>query len=198
MRAAHSLTGYSEVDDLVVIGPATSKNFEVVDSAEGCDVLVGSGPRAPKQALSHGVPLVWDGDAATSGAHVWGANPSGLALAVASRESDPRVVAVAHPALEVDRPERTTQFPAPVGNAAVVDTFVEERPLALATSKVFAAVLVESGTRKATIVDDGAFMSGIALAAGVACLADGGSVWENALPYLQAATAMGLVMAETT
>jgi hypothetical protein len=48
-----------------------------------------------------------------------------------------------------------------------------------------------------TIVDDGDFLSGIALAAAVMVAgAEPAPVWDHALDYLQAATAMGLVMAE--
>jgi hypothetical protein len=48
-----------------------------------------------------------------------------------------------------------------------------------------------------TIVDDAAFLSGIALAAGIAALNGGPApVWDRSLPYLQAASAMGLVMAD--
>ena len=48
-----------------------------------------------------------------------------------------------------------------------------------------------------TIVDDGAFMSGIALAAAIDVVADDvAPVWDSALVYLQTAAVMGLVMAE--
>ena len=48
-----------------------------------------------------------------------------------------------------------------------------------------------------TIIDDGAFMSGVALAAAIDVVGDGRSaVWDDALAYLRAAAAMGLVMAE--
>ena len=48
-----------------------------------------------------------------------------------------------------------------------------------------------------TIVDDGAFLSGICLAAGIAAVGDAPRpVWEASLDYLQAAVGMGLVMAE--
>jgi hypothetical protein len=57
--------------------------------------------------------------------------------------------------------------------------------------------LVEGAQRKVTIVDDGDFLSGIALAAAVMVAgAEPAPVWDRALDYLQAATAMGLVMAE--
>jgi hypothetical protein len=48
------------------------------------------------------------------------------------------------------------------------------------------------------VVDHGGFLSGVALAAGIAAL-DGGDnpVWDAALSYLEAAIEMGLVMAES-
>ena len=62
----------------------------------------------------------------------------------------------------------------------------------------FAACLAEGAQRRVAVVDQAAFLSGIALAAGVACLdGEGSPVWETALPYLEAATEMGLVMAES-
>lgn len=196
VRAAHSLTGHPDVDTLVVVGPAKSNNFKVVDSAEGCDYLLGAGPKAPTIARRHGVPLLWDGLKPAKGVIVWGANPTGLALAVASRESDPRLVAVAHPAIEASAAERSQSFPAPVGQTAVAEEVFDGRPIARAKSKTFGAVLVESSDRRVTLVDDGAFMAGVALAAAVGALSKPGPVWANALPYLQAATEMGLVMAE--
>jgi hypothetical protein len=48
------------------------------------------------------------------------------------------------------------------------------------------------------VVDHAAFLSGIALAAGVAAAnGSGRPIWEDALPYLEAITEMGLVMAES-
>jgi hypothetical protein len=59
------------------------------------------------------------------------------------------------------------------------------------------ACLVEAANRRVTVVDHAAFMSGVALAAGVSVVTEtGGPVWSNALTYLEAATEMGLVMAE--
>jgi predicted RNA-binding protein with TRAM domain len=61
----------------------------------------------------------------------------------------------------------------------------------------FAACLAIGAERRVTIVDEGAFLSGIALAAGVFVVeAEPGAVWDQALSYLQIASAMGLVMAE--
>lgn len=197
VRAAHSLTAYPDVDEVVVIGSARSKSFPVVESAQGCDFLIGSGPDAPKRAADHGVPLVWDGESYAPGVHVWGGSPQGLTLAMASRESDPRLVAVAHPSLEGGRDHRA-RFPDPIGRLDVADTTYAGHRLATAKSpNEFAACLAIGADRRVTIIDDGLFISGIALAAAVALLGEEPRpVWESALPYLQAVTKLGLVMAE--
>lgn len=199
VRAAHSLAAHYGIDEVVVIGPATSKSFEVVDRAIGCDYLVGSGSTAPETARSHDVPLIWDGTTSEAGVAVWGASPTGLALALAARESDPRLVAVAHPDLAIDTFDRTTRFPDPVGRVGIRDAQLDGRPVAEAHSpNEFAACLAVGVKRRVTVVDHGHFLSGVALAAGIA-VANGSTtaVWENALPYLEAATEMGLVMAES-
>lgn len=199
VRAGHSLAAHPEVDELVVIGPATSKSFKVVDDADGCDYLVGSGDKAPKMARRHGVSLIWDGGHAVQGVAVWGASPVGLGLALAARETDPRLVAVAHNSLEAGSSDRRTRFPDPVGRVAVHDEKVGGKPVAVGKSgNDFSACLVEAAGRRVTIVDDGTFLSGIALAAGVAvAIAGGGAVWDSALTYLETATEMGLVMAQS-
>jgi hypothetical protein len=197
VRAAHSLSGHPSVEEVVVIGPAKSKSFKVVDSAEECDFLIGTGPDAPKRARTHNVPLLWDGDSAADGVAVWGANPRGMTLALASRESDPRLVAVAHPDLD-EGPDHHARFPDPLGKLNVHDTTYGGQRLGEAKSpNEFAACLAIGTDRRVTIIDDAAFMSGIALAASVD-IAKGAPkpVWEDALPYLKAATGMGLVMAE--
>lgn len=199
VRSAHSLHAHPGVDDVVVIGPAKSKSFEVADSADGCDYLVGHGESAPGLARKHGVPLIWDGGRPEDGVAVWAASPTGLAATLASREPDPRLVAVAHPEIEVARTERTTRFPDPIGRLGVFDGTVGDRPVALAHSPSdFAACLVEGAGRRVTVVDHGGFLSGVALAAGIAAAnGETGPVWEEALSYLEAATEMGLVMAES-
>lgn len=196
VRAAHSLTAHPDVDEVVVIGPARSKSFEVVESTDGCDFVIGSGPDAPRRAEEHGVPLLWDGETRTAGTHVWGASPQGLTLAMASRESDPRLVAVAHPSLEGGKDHRA-RFPEPVGRLDVADTTYAGKRLATARSpNEFGACLAIGTDRRVTIIDDGLFIAGIALAATIAVIEEAGPVWQSALPYLQAATRMGLVMAE--
>ena len=200
VRAAHSLQAHPGVDEVVVIGPATSRSFEVVATAAGCDFLVGSGPTAPGLARQHGVSLIWDGDAADGvGLAAWGASPAGLTVALASREPDPRLVAVAHPDIDGTGASRQTRFPDPVGRVAVRDDRYGGRPLAVGHSpNEFAACLAVGAERRVAVVDHGAFMSGVALAAGISVASDSGSsVWESALPYLEAAAEMGLVMAES-
>lgn len=198
VRAGHSLAAHPGIDELVVIGPARSKSFEVVDTAEGCDFLIGCGEQAPKMARRHGVSLVWDGDQPAKGVSVWGASPLGLVLALAAREDDPRLVAVAHKDFLDGATDRFTRFPEPVGRVGVHDERPGGRPVAVGRSRnQFSACLVEGASRRVTIVDDGSFLAGISLAAGVAvAMEDGGAVWDSALTYLEAATAMGLVMAE--
>lgn len=199
VRSAHSLEAHPGIDEVVVVGPAKSKSFKVVASAADCDYLVGNGASAPDLARGHGVPLIWDGEGPEEGVAVWGASPTGLAIALAAREPDPRLVAVAHPDIGDKGTTRTTRFPDPIGRVGVFDGTIGGRPIALAQSpNEFAACLAVGAGRRVTVVDHGGFLSGIALAAGVAAV--NGSdrpVWEDALPYLQAITEMGLVMAES-
>jgi len=180
-----------------VIGPARSKSFRVLDSAKGCDFLIGTGPKAPTRARELGVPLVWDGEEQMPEIAVWGGSPQGLTLALASREADPRLVAVAHPDFE-EGSDHQARFPDPVGQLVVVDgTYGGQRLAEAASPNEFAAALAIGADRRVTVVDHGAFMSGIALAAAVEIADDNPkAVWDDALPYLRAATLMGLVMAE--
>ena len=195
VRAAHSLAADMVTEQVVVVGPARSKNFRVVPDADECDFLIATGEDAPKRARSLGKPLIWDGETQADGVIVYGASPQGLALSLAAREPDPRVVAVAHPELEGGR-DHQVRFPDPVGKLPVADSIYGGRRLATGHSTDrFAACLAVGKERRVTIIDDGAFLSGIALAAGVAALGDTpSSVWQEALAYLQTATDMGLVM----
>lgn len=61
----------------------------------------------------------------------------------------------------------------------------------------FAACLAVGAKRRVTIVDDAAFLSGIALAAAVDVTGVGPTlVFDDSLSYLRAATTMGVVMAD--
>jgi hypothetical protein len=143
------------------------------------------------------VPLIWDGEDPADGIAVWGASPIGLALALAAREPDPRIVAVAHPDFEEGSDHRV-RFPDPIGGVNAADASYGGRRVARAKSpEHFAACLAVGAERSVAIVDDGAFMSGIALAAGIDLVGEAAvAVWDEALVYLQTAAAMGLVMAE--
>jgi hypothetical protein len=197
VRAAHSLAADPLTEVVVVVGPAKSRSFKIVDDPSGLDVLVGSGPDAPKQARGFGLPLIWDGNDQVEGVRVWGASVSGLAAAMAMRERKVEVAAAAHP----DHPPGTgssLRFARPVG-ATQVDGVAhgQLRVLVGKSYNEYAACLVMARKRRLTIVDRAAFLSGIALAAGLAVFADSPqAVWEDALPYLETATGMGLVMAE--
>ena len=197
VRAAHSLSAHDSVEEVVVVGPARSRSFRVVPDASELDLLIGSGDAAPDRARKLGVRLLWDGDNPAEGVVVWGASPVGLALALGAREPDPRIIAVAHPDLD-EGFDHQVRFPDPVGPAKVADATFGRKHVALAHSPDrFAACLAVGSERQVTIVDDGAFMSGIALAAAIDIVAEEPApVWESALVYLQAAAAMGLVMAE--
>ena len=199
VRAAHSLSAHPVIDQVVVIGPATSTSFDVVPDASGCDLVVGHGPHAPEQARRHGVPLIWDGEDPEEGVAVWGASPQGLTLALADRESDPHLVALAHPNLPPGRDHRA-RFPQPLGPLGVVDGLYAGRRVAMGRAPgTLAACLAQGAHRRVTIIDEAPFLSGVALAAAVGVV-DGSPhpVWHDALTYLQTATEMGLVMAETS
>jgi hypothetical protein len=202
VRAAHSLAAEPGIDDLVVIGPATSNNFKVAKDPTGLDVLVGSGPEAPRQARRHDLPLVWDGDTPDEGVMVWGASIIGLAAAIGARQRKPTLVAAAHP----DAPAgsgRSVRFARPVGATQISSVSLERNgseanAVELGKSyNEYAACVVQTKKRQVTVVDVAAFLSGIALAAGVAAMQSSPTpVWDRALPYLEMAHNMGLVMAE--
>jgi hypothetical protein len=197
VRAAHSLASHPGVDEVVVFAPATSKTFRVVPDGAGIDVAVGSGDDAPGIARRLGVPLVWDGETLEDGVVVYGAAPQGLALALAAREADPQLVALAHPSMDGGSHQKI-RFPDPIGRRSAVDDIYAGKRVATAKSpNVFAAALTNGAARRVTIVDQSDFLDGIALAAGVGAIGEvPGPVWESALGYLKAVTEMGLIMAE--
>lgn len=202
VRAAHSLAAEPSIEELVVIGPATSNNFRVVKNPTGIDLLVGSGTQAPKQAKRYGLPLIWDGDTPLEGVSVWGASIIGLAAAIGARQRRPTTVAAAHP----DAPAGTGQsvrFARPVGATQVSAVDLQSADGSAPIVELgksyneYGACAVFTKKRQVTVVDVAAFLSGIALAAGVAAHQPSPTaVWDQALPYLEMAHAMGLVMAE--
>jgi hypothetical protein len=197
VRAAHSLSAHPGIDEVVVIGPARSRSFEVANDAADCDVLIGTGADALAKARDLGVRLVWDGDEPADGVAVWGASPIGVALALGAREPDPRIVAVAHPDLD-EGSDHQVRFPDPIGNLKVSDTSFGGKRVALAKSgDQLAACLAVGAERRVTIIDDGDFLAGIALAAAVDIIGERSlPVWDDALTYLKTTAAMGLVMAD--
>jgi hypothetical protein len=197
VRAAHSLSADPLVDELVVIGPATSHNFKVVQSAAGLDVLVGSGSRAPAEARRHQTPLVWDGNHSADGVAIWGASLLGIAAAIARRHRNATMVAAAHPDA-AQASGVSVRFARPVGATQVDEVPLDGTSVALGKSyNDYAACLVATRKRQITVVDRAVFIQGIALAAGVAVFGDEPRpVWDEALRYLETATGMGLQMAQ--
>lgn len=197
MRAAHSLSADPLVDELVVLGPAKSNNFKVVESAKGLDVLVGSGARAPSEARKHSVPLIWDGHEAAEGVIVWGASIVGLAAAIGKRQRNPTVIAAAHPDA-VQGSGQSVRFAKPVGATQVDELALGGIAVGLGKSyNEYAGCLVATKKRRITVVDRALFLSGIALAAGLGVHnGQERAVWDLPLEYLETATGMGLVMAE--
>lgn len=199
VRAAHSLYADPSNTEVVVIGPAKSRSFEVVDDAGRCDVLIGSGPSAPGRARQLGKPLIWDGDAPQDGVAVWGANVSGVAIAMSDRQTKVGKVAAAHPDYPTGTGE-SVRFAKPVGATQTNASHIGDRSVLQGRSyNEYAGCLVTSKARNVTIIDRADFLAGVALAAGIAALNSGSSpVWGSSLKYLETATGMGLVMAETT
>jgi hypothetical protein len=197
VRAAHSLSAHPGVDQVVVIGQARSQNFKVVATAEACDFLVGAGASAPETARRHGVPLLWNGEQAEDGVAVWGASPLGITLAIAAGEPDPQLVALADP-IRREADSARVRFPDPVGAVGVSDSVVAGHRIALGKAPGdYSACLVVGSERKVTIVDHGAFLAGVALAAAIGVAGkEPAPVWDRPLGYLNTATAMGLVMGE--
>ncbi len=198
VRAAHSLSADPAVDEVVVVGPAKSRSFKVVEDPEGCDYLIGSGATAPGRARGFGLPLIWDGDQPAKGVSVWGANIAGLTLAMSAREAKISTIAFAHPEA-TSGSGQSVRFAKPVGATQVDEISLGGKSLLRGKSyNDYASCLVVSKTRNVTIIDRADFLSGVALAAGiVAAGAESRPVWESSLPYLETATAMGLVMAIT-
>lgn len=197
VRAAHSLSADPLVDELVVLGPAKSNNFKVVQSAEGLDVLVGSGARAPSEARKHKLPLIWDGDHASEGVSIWGASVVGLAAAIARRQRNPIVIAAAHPdASQGSGP--AVRFAKPVGATQVTELALDGISVGLGKSyNKYAGCLVTTKKRQITVVDRALFLSGVALAAGLGVFnGEARAVWDQPLKFLDTAAGMGLVMAE--
>lgn len=196
-RAAHSLAGHPGVDEVVLLEPATSTEFRSVEDASECDVVVATG-RGEEQTTAAGVPMVVVGpDLELPGYHT--ASIDGLALALAVGVGDVETVAVADP--DRDTGDLPVVFPFPIDAALASETYVDGRRVLAAPSADLAAALVTGSRLHRVVMDDPAFLAGIALAAAaVVVLEDQPTgptpIWARAAAYLRAAGAMGLVIGE--
>ncbi|MFP3915198.1 MAG: hypothetical protein ACLFWM_10005 [Actinomycetota bacterium] len=196
-RAAHSLSTHPGIE-VVLLAPATSRQFDVVDSPAGCRAVVGT-ERALRAAQSAGLPAVTAGDTDGLPGVAWASLP-GLALALAAALEGVDTVAVALPG----EPEgsREVVFPSPIDARRVRPEAVDSHTVWMGGGDgSLAAALSLGGEHDRVILDDHLFMSAIALAAGAVLLVEDQTpgrvaVWERSEPYLRAVTDMGLVLAE--
>lgn len=194
-RAAFSLATHPGITEVAVLAPATSKHFRVVDGPHGYDVVVGRW----KSPQGHGLPtVVPDEDLDTYG--IYGGSLFGLVLALAVGLNGVDTMAAALPGDTAG--DTTIVFPSPIdGRSATLERF-GGHPIQVARGESpLGAAMVTSPSRHRVIVDNHAFLEGIALAAAAALLATGVSdtptpVWTMAEPYLRAAVDMGLVIGE--
>lgn len=195
-RAAQSLSTHPDVE-VVLLEPATSSQFEVVESPEGCAAVFGA-DLAADAASRAGLPAIVMGDLQAAGGICWASIP-GMALALAAGMENPDLVGAALPGDPGG--DRTVVFPSPIdGRQTGLESFGDRQLHVGRGDGPLASALAIGPRLHRVIIDDHRFMGGIALAAGVALLDDDLSapvpVWERAAPYLQAAADMGLVIGE--
>lgn len=196
-RAAQSLSTHPDVE-VVLLAPATSSQFEVVDTPVGCAAVFGAGTAARVGAASR-LPAVTTAGLGGQPGVAW-ASIRGLALALSSDLEGIRRIAAAIPGDPVG--DETVVFPSPIdGRQAREEAVDSSRVLVARGEGPLASALALGGDRHRVIVDDHRFMEAIALAAGVGVLAEGGvtgpiPVWERSRPYLRTAAEMGLVIGE--
>lgn len=198
-RAAQSLSSHPDVE-VVLLAPANSSQFEVVDTPEGCVAVFGAGT-AVRVAAASRLPAVTTAGLEGQPGVAW-ASIQGLALALASDLDSIRRVAAAIPGEPGG--DETVVFPSPIDGRLAMDEKVDSRHLLVARGEgSLASALALGGNRHRAIMDDHRFMEAIALAAGVGVLGEGEltgavPVWERSGPYLQTAAEMGLVIGERT
>lgn len=198
MRAAQSLAVYPGVETVAVLGPAKSPHFPTIDTPAGWDLVIGS-ERAAKVAAKHELPAAVVGDLHAQPGMSLG-SPIGLALALAVGIDALETVAVALPG--APEGESMVVFPSPIDNREATIDIVDGHEVHLARGEgPLAAAMALGARRHRVIVDDFAFLEGIALAAAAVVAledpADGPTpVWVRAVSYLRVATDMGLVIGE--
>lgn len=199
IRAAHSLTSHPGVTAVSLLAPAKSASFPTVEDAGDSDVVVGPGEDARHAAEAAGKPVVVS-EMVLGGPGIYGASLRGLALALTSGLGVPTTVALA--TAGPPGGGRDVTFPSPIGRRSAAEEIVEGHHILVARGAgTFEAVYAAGPHLHRTIVDEGLFMAGIALAAGVALMREpppspAEPVWRWADAYLRTVVAMGLVVGE--
>lgn len=195
-RAAQSLAVHPGVDEVALLAPTTSKQFETVESAAGFDAVVGAG-KAASTAARAGIAAIVTGALQGQTGVAW-ASVEGVAFALL--EGDAATTAIA---IEGEPGGETPiVFPSPIDSRMAEEAIVDGRSLLVARGPgPLAAAMVLEPNRHRVVLDDEAFLRGVALAAGVGILLDGPvdgpvPVWERAAAYLKTASEMGLVVGE--
>lgn len=196
-RAAQSLSTHPDVE-VVLLAPATSTQFKVVETPDGCAAVFGA-DKASRTAAEAGLPSVLTNDTDDRSGLRW-ASIEGLALALAADMDDLHTVAIAVPA-DAGGTD-TVVFPSPIDGRSAEERQMGGRSIFVAgVDGPLASALAFGLNRHRVVMDDHRFMEAIALAAGVGILMEDGiagsvPVWERSGPYLRAATDMGLVIGE--
>lgn len=198
LRAAQSLAVHPGVDEVAVLSPAENTHFATVETPDGFDLVVGTN-RAAAVAAEADLPVAVTGELDDQ-AGVFLGSLSGLALALAVGVDDVETVAVARPGEAGG--DVSLVFPSPIDSRRAKVSRVDGHELHVAGGDgPLGAAMVLGGNRHRVIVDDHAFMAGIALAgAAVVALAHPVDraipVWTRATDYLRAVAEMGLVIGE--
>lgn len=195
-RAAQSLAVHPGVDEVALLAPTTSRQFQTVESALGFDAVVGAG-KAASIADRAGIPAIVTGALHAQPGVAW-ASVEGVAFALLEGDAGRPAVAIeGEPGGETP-----IVFPSPIDSRTAEEEFIDGRSLLVARGAgPLAAAMVLEPNRHRVILDDQAFLRGVALAAGVGLLLDGPvdvpvPVWERAAAYLKTASDMGLVIGE--
>lgn len=198
-RAAQSLSAHPDVE-VVLLSPATSSQFQVVDTPAGCAAVFGT-VHAARVASEVGLPAVVTNNGDPGPGLHW-ASLEGLALALSAEMEEAQTVAVAVPGDAGG--EDTIVFPSPIDGRSAYQKAVGPRSVYVAgTEGPLAAALAIGRDRHRVILDDHHFMQAIALAAAVGILMEDPitvpmPVWERSGLYLRTAAEMGLVIGERT